>query len=293
MRALRWTLLPAAAVVLACDSTPPEQAPDQYKFTIGGSRPATLIRPPHYEAGTPLPVVIVLHGYGGRAVGIDRYFGISKRVNQDYFAVILPEGTTDQNGRRFWNATDFCCDFWGRNPDDVGYLNGLVEQAGDYVAASGVYLIGLSNGAFMSYRMACESMPKLRGIVALAGTSFHDAKRCERARPIPILHIHGTADATIRYNGGSRNGGAAYYPGARETVERWASRAGCAIGAAQTLRSLDLVANIAGAETTPVRFRTGCAAGITVELWTIRRGPHVPAFNSNDIGRRLNNWLFG
>lgn len=293
MRHFTWMVVPAALVVLACDAAPPEEPPDRYRFTIGGDRPATLIRPTRYEAGTPLPLVIVLHGYGGRAAGIDRYFGISKRLDRDHFAVILPEGTTDRDGRRFWNATDFCCDFQGRDPDDVAYLNDLVEEAGDHVVVGGVYLVGLSNGAFMSYRMACESMPGLRGIVALAGTSFHDAKRCSGAGPVPILHIHGTADATIRYDGGSRNGGRVRYPGARETVERWAARAGCATRAAETLRSLDIVAGIPGAETTPVRFRTGCGAGITVELWTILRGPHVPAFNSNDIARRLTDWLFG
>ncbi len=144
----------------------------------------------------------------------------------------------------------------------------------------------------MSYRMACESMPNLRGIVNLAGSSFHDAKRCAGARAVPVLHIHGTADSTIRYDGGSRAGGARY-PGARETVERWASRAGCDVEAADTLESLDLVADIPGDETTPLLYRTGCGAGITVELWTIRDGPHVPRFNSAKIGGLLTAWLFG
>ena len=292
MRSFKWMVVPAALVVVACDSTTPEE-PIQTRFTIGGERPATLIRPLKYVAGTPIPVVTVLHGYGGNSGSVDQYFGISRRRNRDHFAVILSDGTRDRDERQFWNATDFCCDFWGEDPDDAGYLNDLVEEATDYVAISGVYLIGLSNGAFMSYRMACESMPKLRGIVSLAGTSFHDAKRCEGARPLPILHIHGTADATILYNGGSRAGGAVRYPGAKETVERWASRAGCDFEAGDTLESLDLVADLPGAETTPLRYRTGCNTGITVELWTIQDGSHVPAFDSNDIGDRLTSWLFG
>ncbi len=292
MKYFTWMVVPAALAVAACDSTPPEE-PRPYRFTIGGERPASLTRPYEYVAGTPIPVVIVLHGYGGNSTGIDRYFGISRRLHQDHYAVILPSGTLNQSGRRFWDATDFCCDFWGDDPDDVGYLNDLVEEAADYVEPEGVYLVGLSNGGFMSYRMACESMPKLGGIVNLAGASFHDPKRCDGARPISILHIHGTADATIRYDGGSRSGGTVRYPGARETVERWASRADCVIQAGETLDSLDLVAGIPGAETTPLRYRTGCRNGTTFELWTIRDGPHVPGFNSAELGGLLTSWLFG
>lgn len=292
MKHFTWMTVPAAVAIAACDPTPPEE-PRPYKFTIGGERPAELTRPYQYVAGTPVPLVIVLHGYGGSSAGIDRYFGISGLLHQDHFAVILPQGTLNPDGRRFWDATDFCCDFREADPDDVGYLNELVEEAADHVEPEGVYLVGLSNGGFMSYRMACESMPKLRGIVNLAGSSFDDADRCEGAEPISILHIHGTVDSTIRYNGGSRNRGTIRYSGAREVVERWASRAGCDIEAGDTLPSLDLVGNIPGAETTPLRYRTGCRTAVTVELWTIQEGPHVPRFDSNDIARRLTGWLFG
>jgi len=287
-----WIVVPAMLVIAACEATPPEE-PSPYRFVIGGERPAELTRPYEYVAGTPIPVVIVLHGYGGNSAGIDRYFGISRRVHRDHFAVILPSGTLNRNGRRFWDATDFCCDFWESDPGDVDYLNDLVDEAADHVAIEGVYLIGLSNGGFMSYRMACESMPGLGGIVNLAGASFYDASRCQGATPVPVLHIHGTADATIRYDGGSRAGGSVRYPGAEETLRRWASRAGCDIEAGETLESLDLVANIPGAETTPLSYRTGCGSGITVELWTIRDGPHVPGFNSTEIGGVLTAWLFG
>lgn len=292
MKYFTWMALPAMLAVAACDATPPEE-PVPYRFTIGGERPAALTRPYEYVAGTPIPLVIVLHGYGGNSTGIDRYFGISERLHRDGFAVILPSGTLNERGRRFWDATDYCCNFWAQDPDDVGYLNDLVEEATEYVELSGVYLVGLSNGGFMSYRMACESMPKLRGIVNLAGASFHDPKRCEGARPIPILHIHGTADRTIRYDGGSRGGGTARYPGAVETVKRWAARARCDISAADTLPALDLVAGISGDETTPLRYRTGCDSGIRVELWTIQDGPHVPRFNSTEFGGLLTSWLFG
>ena len=42
-----------------------------------------------------------------------------------------------------------------------------------------------------------------------------------------------------------------------------------------------------------VRYRSGCESGITVELWTIRDGPHVPGFDSAEFGGLLTAWLFG
>ncbi len=134
MRSSKWLVLPATLAVVACDSIPPE--PPETTFIIGGERPATLIRPRDYVAGTPIPAVLVLHGYGGNWAGIDRYFGISRRVHRDRFAVIHPSGTLNPDGRRFWNATDFCCDFWESDPDDVGYLDDLIEEAGEYVTVA-------------------------------------------------------------------------------------------------------------------------------------------------------------
>lgn len=261
-------------------------------FIIGGDRPATLIRPLDYTAGTRLPLVIALHGYTSNSANTNRYFGLSQRVTRDRFALILPNGTRNPEGANFWNATDYCCDFWGTGVDDVGYLNGLVTEAGEHIVPDGVHLVGLSNGAFMSYRMACESMPGLRGIAAVGGTTFDDPERCAGAAPVSVLHIHGTADVVIRYGGGSSNTGTTHYPGAEETVRRWASRAGCDLSAAETLEPLDLDFTLPGAETQPLRYREGCAAGITVELWTIEQGAHVPAFDPDRIGARLIDWLF-
>ena len=292
-----WNRVAPAALALllltvACEGEPQTtaQVNDPVR-TIGGDRPATLTLPSGYTAGTPIPLVIVLHGYTGNAGWTDRYFGISRRTNEDQIAVILPNGTRGPDDRSFWNATDYCCDFYQSGVDDVGYLNSLVEEAAEHMQADGVYLVGLSNGGFMSHRMACESMPGLKAIASVAGTSFEDPARCEGARPISLLHIHGTADNTIRYDGGGRRGGDVRYPGAEETVRRWAARAGCDLQAAETMPSLDLVRVLPSEETDVARYGSGCGNGLKVELWTIENGPHVPGFNPADFGARVVEWF--
>ncbi len=298
MKRLRsWTLIAPAALALAgltacydeAETSSPVSDPVR---TIGGDRPATLTLPSDYEAGTPISLVIVLHGFTSNAEWTDAYFGISRRIESDRIAVILPNGTRDSQDRSFWNATDFCCNLQGSEVDDVAYLNGLVEEAAEHMAVDGVYLIGLSNGGFMSYRMACESMPELRAIASVAGTTFQDPARCEGARPISILHIHGTADRTIRYAGGGREGGARY-PGAEETVHRWAARAGCEMEAAEAMPAMDLVEALPDDETDVTRYDTGCDGGLRVELWTVEDGGHVPGFDADDFGARVVAWFAG
>ena len=293
----RFPLATLALIVTACDApTSSEVSPvppvDESVFTIGGNRPATLIRPTDYASGTPLPVVLVLHGFTSNASNTNQYFGLGRRVNTDRFALILPNGTRNPDGATFWNATDYCCDFFGSGVDDVGYLTSLVDEATQHIVADGVYLVGLSNGGFMSYRMACESMPELRGIASVAGATFDDPERCEGARPLSVLQVHGTADNVIRYGGGSRDGGEVRYPGAQESVRRWAARAGCDVDALETLSRLNLDVSLEGAETTRQRYQERCADGVRVELWTVQAGPHVPAFDPDNIGRLLIAWLF-
>lgn len=293
MRTFRLLLAPLVLVSLACETRQVAHEGDSI-FEIGGLRPATLIRPLDYVAGTPIPVVILLHGYNNHSQGINRLFGISRRVNIDQFTVILPEGTKNPGGQRFWNATDYCCDFWNTEPDDVGYLNSLYEEAGEYVTPDGVYLIGHSNGGFMAYRMACESMPGLKGIVSLAGTEFNDRSVCDGADPVSVLHLHGTSDPTIWYGGGFRSSAAGlfHYPGASQTVQRWAERAGCDVDAAADLEPIDLVLNIPDEETLPLRYEAGCGDGLAAELWTIEGGPHWPNFDPIEIGGVVLSWLF-
>lgn len=269
------------------EKLPTEPEIQQTVYTIGGDRPATLKLPKGYDSMGPLPVVISLHGYSGNPTGHDAYWGLSERVDADNFALILPAGTRDPSGVRFWNATDFCCDFFDSGVDDVAYLSSLIEEAGEYILVDRIFSVGHSNGGFMSYRLACEGLPGLTAIAPLAGASFLDPTRCEEAPPVSVLHIHGTADEIILYAGTTDGTG---YAGAEDVLERWAERAGCDLSSAEELSAIDIDNAHAGAETDRVRYREGCQDGITVELWKINEGSHGPWLTSN-YAERLIDWL--
>ena len=256
--------------------------------TLGGERPALLVLPADHDPKTPIPLVLSLHGFTSDSAQHDRYFGLSKRVNVDHFALIMANGTRDPDDNRFWNATDFCCDLHNTQVDDVQYLSRLLEEAATHIAVERIFALGHSNGGFMSYRLACEGIPKLVAIASLAGTSFSDPSRCALASPASVLQIHGTADEIVAYDGST---GENEYAGAEEVALRWAALARCDLTDPETLPPLDLDQGIDGPETVRTRYRTGCRHDVTIELWTMEQGSHAPHF-SPDFGQRLLEWLF-
>ncbi len=261
-----------------------EAVADRTPIQLGGDRPATLLLPGDLSA--PIPLVLLLHGYTMSADSIDRFFGISARVETDRFALIVPDGTQNASGDRFWNATPQCCDFSRQQIDDVAYLSMLVAEARNHAEFDRLYLIGYSNGGYMSYRLACEGLTGLTAIVSLAGSSFVDAEQCLYGSPISVLQIHGDADMLVPYASGD-----ARPPGAVELVTRWAERAGCGTDAVVELDPIDLDGLVSGAETTVQRIREGCVDGITVELWTMQGVGHVPRLTPAVFAERVLAWL--
>ena len=238
--------------------------------TIDEDRPAPLRVPAGWDGESPLPLVILLHGYGATGPVQDAYFGVGDRVDTLGFALLTPDGTMDGGGSRFWNATDACCDFEGSNVDDVAYLDGLVDEVQEMLPVDRVYFLGHSNGGFMSYRMACESSERVTAIASLAGATFLDESDCAASEGVDVLQIHGTNDTTILYDG------TPYYPGAEETVQRWADRSGCAAPPTE-IGTADLDGFVDGAETVMLRYADGC--GADAELWRMDASGHIPAVN--------------
>ncbi len=250
-------------------------------------RPARVTLPTGYDEGGSYPVVILLHGYGASGLIQGAYFGIPGLAREMGFIGIIPDGTEDAGGSQFWNATDACCDFASTGVDDVGYISGLIDEAvATYAAdADRVYLIGHSNGGFMSYRMACDASDKIAGIVSLAGATWGDAANCgDPAEPVSVLQIHGTMDETIAFEGGTV--ASRTIPSARVSVERFAERSGCTIEWTEG-DPIDFDSGLEGAETLTESITDGCAEGTEYQLWTIEDGGHIPSLADGAIQAAL------
>ena len=271
------------------DGSPPDTgAPPTLPSELGpADRRAPLTVPSAHDGVTPLPVVILLHGYSASGGAQELYFGLRRAARRAGFFVIVPDGTRDAAGNRFWNATDVCCDFANTGVDDVGYLIGLVDELESLTPVGRVFFMGHSNGGFMSYRMACEHADRVSGIATLAGSDFAEDDACVPERGIAVLHVHGDADTTIRYEGGTLTGGAGTYPGAEAVTRRWAERAGCDAEPTEG-PTLDLESVLPGEETTTFAY-SGCDEG-AAELWRIRDGSHIPSLQP-DFSERVLTWL--
>ena len=263
-----------------------------------GELAARVYAPEDYRPSQRYPLIVLLHGYSASGPAQNLYLGLSRLVTQEQFVLVIPNGTIDAMGNRFWNATNACCDSERTGRDDVGYLLALLDEAAaNYrIDPARVYLFGHSNGGFMSFRMACEAPERITAIASLAGATYQDAADCEAAEPVSVLGIHGTADEVIYFGGdpstadppGVTSWG---YPSAQVSVERFAERAGCDLSAAEEGAPLDIDTSLDGAETSVVRYRAGCVRGVDAERWTIEEGSHLPPVANPGFSREVVRWL--
>ena len=268
-------------------------------YQLRSPRSARVYVPSRYDGQTPLPLVLVLHGYSGDAAQYLDYFRMEPLAEARGFLVCHPEGTVDRDGWKFWNATDACCNFYGSNVDDSAYLRGLIEELARQYAVDRkrIYITGHSNGGYMSHRMACDHADLIAGIASLAGMTFLDPNTRRPSQPVNVLQIHGTADEVVPYAGGVLLGGlpvVALFPGAVPTVQTWASLNGSQGPQWDPQPSMDLDLAVAGLDTTVLRY-TNCPPGGAVELWTINGGLHGPTLSSgttnSEYSARVIDWL--
>ena len=259
---------------------------------LGGDRPATLALPFGFDAAKPILLVVSLHAYGSNAWKHDQYLRLSQAASLEGAAILLPQGLKDADGKHFWNATDWCCDFAQTGVDDVAYLRALIQEAETIIAIDRVAVVGHSNGGFMAWRLACEGVPKLAAIASItsiAGASAAEPPVCEGAAPVSALHLHVGADEDelVRYSGVD---GEDDYADAVEAMRRWAARGGCDIDLSELQGAGNLERDVSGAVVSTHRWEDGCAGPSIIEIWTIDGGGDDPDFDET-IGARLVGWL--
>lgn len=281
--------------ILGAETLSQPAAADLENLVIGGDRPARLLMPTDADPTIPRPLILLLHGYSGNAAQADSYFGFSRNIDRYGFGLVLPNGATDIGGNQFWNATPECCDIFAAQTDDVSYFRDLVAEARQHASFDQVFAIGHSNGGFMAYRLACEEIEGLRGIVSLAGLPYADAEDCRAPSPLSVLQIHGDQDNIILYGPGRipihPDPDREMTPGAVNAITRWAERAGCDFAAAEMRPSIDTDSALTGDETRVDRWAEGCADDAILELWTIVGGGHAPAVWGSDFTSGILDWV--
>jgi polyhydroxybutyrate depolymerase len=165
-----------------------------HTMSFGGlERTYRVHRPP--GLATPAPLVVMMHGAYGSAEQAETSYGWDPLADSAKFVVAYPDGVDG-----VWNGHGCCGRAAKENIDDVGFITAMIGQitAALPIDKSRVYATGFSNGGIMSYVLACNT-----GMFAAIGPdAATQMDPCTAPHPTSVIHIHGTDDPTVPYNGG-------------------------------------------------------------------------------------------
>ena len=249
-----WLALFIGAVILfgwltgsvsqAASITSMNMRPGDHKFELalqGHTRQYIVHVPPGYDGKTPVPVVIMFHGGGGKARGAMEETGWSAKADKENFLAVYPEGVPRDPARRAsfvanpqsWNdgSQRAIVAASQKNIDDVGFVNALLDDLGTKfrIDPRRLYATGFSNGASMTFRAGRALSARLAAIAPVAGSDWLDEPR--PAQPLSLLYLTGTEDPLNPLEGGEITLGgkpAGNKPPVREFIHKWVQLLGCA-----------------------------------------------------------------
>lgn len=209
-----WLLLPQPGqdIVLAadgCDTARPHEAGDtQQTIQSGGeTREYILHVPPSYSGGDATPLLLNFHGLGSNSQDQADYTGLPAKSDEEGFILVMPQGlVTSIIPVPHWNNT-----LLEPSPDDVGFVRDLIDklEAELCIDPARVFSTGMSMGAMISTRLACNLSDRIAAIAPVAGLYFPpladelpEAPECNSSRPVPIIAFHGTDDPIVTFDGG-------------------------------------------------------------------------------------------
>lgn len=150
--------------------------------------------PAGYDADTPAPLVVDLHGLTMTNELESALTGFEDLADDEGFVVVTPQGLGDIP---FWNFISE-----GLATDDVAFLGDLVDRVGAdlCIDTARVYASGISNGGLMSSALACRLPDVFAAVAPVAGVTFLPG--CEEGPPVSYQAVYGTADNVLPYDGG-------------------------------------------------------------------------------------------
>jgi polyhydroxybutyrate depolymerase len=260
------------AVTPPRDGALPDAAPQTHtctgKLGVAGDKPVTLMVggkardfllhvPATYDPAKRTPLAFVFHGYTMTAAQIATASHFAATADKHGMIAAFPNGLSSS-----FNAGDCCGLAQTDGVDDVAFTSAMIAALdADYcVDAKRVFSAGFSNGGFLSYRLACELSDKIAAIAPVAGGLRLDVAACAPKRPVPVLHIHGTGDLLVPYNGGVGTQPVSY------SIDAFKAKNGCAAGAGKVVFTKDPDVSCTKWD--------GCTAGADVELCTVAGGGH-------------------
>jgi polyhydroxybutyrate depolymerase len=155
---------------------------------------------------------------------------LNKLSDREGFIVVYPDGI-----EKHWNDGRENVSYRAHREkvDDVGFISALIDDLAEKrnIDRNRVYVTGISNGAMMSFRLACELSQKITAIAPVAGAMPENLpSRCSPSSKIPVLMISNTDDRLVPWEGGDIRFGRKTFGRALsvpETVKYWVNNNQC------------------------------------------------------------------
>lgn len=245
----------------------PSYAQTVKSFQHGGlTRQYIEYVPASYNGSEPYALVICLHGLGDNMTNFSS-IGMHLMGDTGKFITLYPQAMASPYGTAWNSGASYMGMVLNPTIDDVGFLTALMDTLSvDYnIDQTRIFVTGFSMGGFMTNRMACEKGDRVAAIASVAGT-IGTSLSCNPIRPIPVFHIHGTADGTVGYTGNL------YGMDAQELVDYWVSFNACDTAIHDTLPDI-------------------AADGYTVESFLYLNGDHNSKVLHYKINGADHTWL--
>ncbi len=179
-----------------------------------------------------IPLLIALHGGWGTPSIMRKHSHFDEISDREGFIVLYPEGY-----KRHWNDGRNVKFYFSHRKglNDVKFISKLIDFfVKKYnVDRKKVYVAGMSNGALMAFRLACEIPEKIAAIASVSGSMTKWVfNHCKSNLPVSVLMINGTNDPLIKWNGGEikfKGFSLGKVVSVKECVEFWIKRDMCDI----------------------------------------------------------------
>jgi polyhydroxybutyrate depolymerase len=179
----------------------------------GINREFLLYIPDSYDGITSAPLMLNFHGFGGSASEHMIEADMRSLAESDTFILVYPQGSS-LNGYPHWNA----CPTGGDNKsdtDDFGFVESIINKISSQfnVDMKRIYAAGYSNGSMMAYGLANHKSELIAAVASVSGGMLDCTGNT--THPMPILHLHGTSDNILPYNGSIG------WSSAQSTLDHW------------------------------------------------------------------------
>ena len=151
-----------------------------------------------------VPLVLLMPGYAQSAEECQRYTEMDDKADKYGYVVAYVQGESDpydKSSAAGWNSG-----IKDKGNDDTGFLVALAHYLQETYHCSSEYTfaVGFSNGAFMSYRLACEASDTFRAVASVCGSMTNGAWHARQEKTsVGILQINGTLDDVVPLNSSS------------------------------------------------------------------------------------------